>query len=162
MIIFLKIILLVLFYLIFVQDYKDRMVYWFLYFSVGLIGFFIQLLSLNWKVLVINSFLNISLICILIFGGILYSKIIKREKFINNALGIGDVFMFFSLTLLFPTIPFFTFFVFSLIFSLLLHQLLKKNYRNHIHVPLAGYMAIFFSFIIISSFFFNNNWLYTV
>lgn len=157
---FFKILLIVLFQLIFIQDYKQRLVYWFLYFFVGLCGLGLQLAFFHWQTLAINTFINMCFICILILSGFLYSRLIKKEPFINHGIGIGDIFMFFSLCFLFPTVTFLLFFVFSLIFSLMIHLLFKNNYKLHNDVPLAGYMGLFYSFVLLFSFLFEKNWLF--
>jgi hypothetical protein len=51
-------------------------------------------------------------------------------------------------------------FVFSLLFSLLLHSIFKKNQPEHETVPLAGYMSLFFGSVYIADFFFDCNFLY--
>lgn len=155
-----KILLVVLFILIFIQDYKQRLVYWFLYFFVGICSLCLQLTFFDWQTIAINTFINISFISILVVSGFLYCKLIKKEPFLNHSIGIGDIFMFVSLCFLFPAITFILFFVFSLIFSLMIHLLLKEKYTIHNDVPLAGYMSLFFSFILLFSFFLEKNWLY--
>ncbi len=155
-----KILLIVLFILIFIQDYKQRLVYWFLYFFVGICGLSLQLTFFHWQTIAINFFINICFISILIVSGFLYCRLIKKEPFLNHSIGIGDIFMFVSLSFLLPTISFILFFVFSLIFSLMIHLLLKEKYTINNDVPLAGYMSLFFSFILLFSFFLEKNWLF--
>lgn len=155
-----KILLVVLFILIFIQDYKQRLVYWFLYFFVGICSLCLQLTFFDWQTIAINTFINISFISILVVSGFLYCKLIKKEPFLNHSIGIGDIFMFVSLCFLFPAITFILFFVFSLIFSLIIHLLLKEKYTAHNDVPLAGYISLFFSFILLFSFLLEKNWLY--
>lgn len=155
-----KILLFILFILIFIQDYKQRLVYWFLYFFVGICSLCLQLTFFDWQTIAINTFINISFISFLVVSGFLYCKLIKKEPFLNHSIGIGDIFMFVSLCFLFPAITFILFFVFSLIFSLMIHLFLKEKYTAHNDVPLAGYMSLFFSFILLFSFFLEKNWLY--
>lgn len=157
----LKIILVFLFVFIFIQDYKHRLVYWFLYFFVGVCSLILQKVFFQWQIIVINTIINVGFIVILNISGFLYCKLIKNEPFINQSIGIGDVFMFFSLCFLFPPITFIFLFVFSLLFSLIIHLLLKEKYTIiHKNVPLAGYMSLFFSSVLVFSFFLDKNWLY--
>lgn len=160
MIIVLKLILIVLFFLIFKQDYKDRMVSWVLYLSIGITNLILQLLFISWQSVIANSSFNIGFISLLILIMYFYSKLIKRQPLINHSIGVGDIFLFYSLCFLFPIITFMILFIFSLVFSLLLHFLLKKKYNQHNSVPLAGYMALFYSVVLLLSFFTNNTLLY--
>lgn len=155
-----KIMLIIVFLLIFAQDYKDRLVYWFLYLFVGILGVFLQLHWFTWAIVVINTGLNICFVIVLLISGFIYARIIKKEPFLNHSIGTGDVFLFLSICFLFPIVTFILFFVFSLIFSLLVHLLFKKRYSVHQTVPLAGYMSLFFSFVLLFSFFLEKNWLY--
>lgn len=159
---FFKIILIIVFLLIFAQDYKHRLVYWFLYFLVGIVSFLLQLTWFNWPIVAVNAGLNICFVSIFLIIGFIYARLIKKEPFLNHSIGSGDVFLFFSICFLFPTFTFILFFVFSLIFSLVIHLLLKKRYSFHQTVPLAGYMSLFFSFVLLFSFFLEDNWLYTL
>jgi hypothetical protein len=57
--------------------------------------------------------------------------------------------LFFVLAFSFSSISFIILFVFGLIFSLVLHLLLKKK-SKHSTVPLAGYLSLFFSIAYVS------------
>jgi hypothetical protein len=154
--ILLKITLIVLFIFIFYQDYKTRLVYWFLYFFVGFFGTLLHLNHASWTTILFESILNISMILILIGLGFCYSKFILKKEFIDESIGKGDLFLFFSLCFLFPTIIFWVLFLTSLIFSLLIHFFVKKD----TNIPLAGYMSLFFASILFTSLFLKQNILY--
>lgn len=160
MIIVIKLFLVILFLFVFKQDYKDRLVNWILYLLVGITSFILHSSFLSWELALINSIFNFGFISILITILYLYSKLIKRQSLINNSIGIGDVFLFYALCFLFPIMTFTLLFVFSLLFSLLLHFLIKGKYKLHNSVPLAGYIALFYSVVILFSFFVNSTFLY--
>lgn len=137
-----KIILILVFISIFYQDYKDRKVYWFLFPAVGVISGFlyysISLTELFWTSVVMNgSFVTFLLMIIAI-----YSRYILKLPLVK-IFGLGDTLLFVSLIFTFSTVSFITIFVFSLIFSMLLHLILKHFSRIN-SVPLAGYMSLFF------------------
>lgn len=156
----LKIVLIILFILIFIQDYKDRLVYWLLYFFVGVASLCLQLSFFLWQIVATQVFLNCCFILVLIATIFLYSNFFKKQKFLNHSIGVGDIFLFFSTAFMFPTITFIVLFIFSLIFSLTVHMLLIKKKSMHITVPLAGYMSLFFSSVIFISLFLEKNWLF--
>jgi hypothetical protein len=154
----LKLLMLSVLSFIFYQDQKDRMVYWFLYPTVGIIGFCMQLNFLVLEVLVLNSLINLIVIATLLAVLWVYSKLIRKQSLINNGLGLGDILFFVFLSLCFPIVTFIVLFVFSLLFSLLLHFLIKN--KNSVTIPLAGYMSLFFAFVYGLSFFENSNFIF--
>lgn len=160
MILTIKLFLIILFLFVLKQDYKDRLVHWILYLLIGITSFMLHLSFVSWELVLVNSLFNLGFISLLIITTYLYSKLIKGQPLINQSLGIGDVFLFYALCFLFPIIIFVLLFVFSLLFSLLLHSLLKKKYYQHNSVPLAGYIGLFYSFVILFSFFLNSTFLY--
>ena len=160
MIIVIKLFLVILFLSVLKQDYKDRLVSWILYLLIGITSFILHLYYLPWQIALTNSVFNFGFITLLITITYLYSKLRKKQSLINNSLGIGDVFLFYALCFLFPIITFLLLFIFSLVFSLLLHFVLKEKYNQHNNVPLAGYMSLFYSIVILFSFFANHTLLY--
>jgi hypothetical protein len=158
--ILLKIAIVSVFTVITWQDIKERLVYWFCYPLVGILGFFIQKNFLELDTIIINSLVNLSLITTVILILWVYSKIILKRKLVNQSIGIGDVLFFIALAFCFSIVSFYVLFVFSLFFSLLMHFLLKKNYKEHTTIPLAGYMAVFFAFVYCATFFMNCNFLF--
>lgn len=70
----------------------------------------------------------------------------------KNTFGLGDILLFVALAFTFASMSFIIFFIFGLVFSLLLHLLLKHKSKLKT-VPLAGYLSLFFSVAYIS------NWL---
>jgi hypothetical protein len=156
----LKIVLILLLAVITWQDIKDRLVYWFCYPLVGILGFYIQKDFSQMDSIIINSIVNLSLVATVMLILWVYSKIILKKKLINQSIGMGDILFFLALAFCFSIVSFYVLFVFSLVFSILMHFLLKKNYKEHTTIPLAGYMAVFYIFVYISTFFTNSNFLF--
>jgi hypothetical protein len=150
------ILLILTFLLIFYQDITSRMVYWFLYFFVAGLSFIIHNQYQYWKIVLIFSLINAIFITVLILTSFMYAKYIMQQNYLNYSIGMGDIFMFFALTFLFPPITFLILLIASLVFSLFLHFLFKKKYKIHKNVPLAGYMAFFYSLILIISLYSKN------
>lgn len=138
----LKIVLLFILIWIAIQDLRHREVwnYHFLIFGVtGTILFYTTSSSTTFYFASISINILIALILLLL------TKILMRFIFNKKEyLGLGDIFFFFGFAACFPTIGFINFFVFSILFTFVMHLLLKKGfYKTHKTVPLAGFMAIF-------------------
>jgi hypothetical protein len=155
----LKMVLIITFFTILFQDSKDRKVYWFLYPIVGLLTFFIQINESDFLISATNSMVNLAFVFIILSVCYFYAKLKFKKHFTNDVLGIGDVLFFIFISFSFASISFIVLFVFSLLFSLLLH-LIFKNKNIDKTVPLAGYMSLFFGTIYMVSFFFDTNFLY--
>lgn len=132
--------------LITIQDYKDRSVYWFLYGLVGLLVFGIQLIQNPIYSALFNSLSNLIFISILLLFAALYSKIRFKKRLINESLGLGDILFFIAISFAFAPISFLILFVFSFLFSLVLHLFLNHK-KKATTVPLAGHMALFFGIV---------------
>lgn len=158
-----KIILVISLLIIFYQDQKDRMVHWWL-FLISAIGLsFIQIQKVGWLQFGIHSVFNIGLVLILLLVLLGYVRIRMQTFSLQNVLGLGDIFFLFALGLGFATLSFITMLVFGLILSLLLHLVLKKKgdstlSRKHTQkeiqhqgdtVPLAGYLSLFFTMVLV-------------
>ena len=129
--------------MVLIQDIKERQVYWFLCPLIGLCAGI--LLYQNTLPQLFYATIVINLVFVLILMGVifLYSKL-KLKTSISNTFGLGDSLLFFALIFSFSSISFIVLFVFGLIFSLVLHLILKKN-SKHQTVPLAGYLSLFFA-----------------
>ena len=153
-----KVLLLFTFAIILFQDVKDRQVWWFLYPLVGTFAGFIFYDESELYSFLINVIINLIFVLILLSLSFVYATMMMREKFLK-VIGLGDVLLFIFLAFTFSSISFLILFIFSLIFSMLMHILLKN--RNTLHtVPLAGYMSLFFGSIYFSTLFYNCNFLY--
>jgi hypothetical protein len=155
----LKIVLIICFFIILFQDSKDRKVYWFLYPIVGLLTFFIQKNQNNFLITVTNSMVNLAFVFIILSVCYFYAKLKLKKHFTDDVIGIGDILFFIFISFSFASISFVVIFVFSLLFSLLLHLVFKNKNRDKT-VPLAGYMSLFFGTIYMVSFFCDTNFLY--
>lgn len=153
-----KTIIIIFLGVIFWQDQKERLVYWFLYPLAGLTGFFIQTNLIVNEMILLNSAVNLCLITTILLILNIYSNFILKKKLIGESIGIGDILFFISLCFCFPIVSFLILFVFSLIFSLMLHILKKKEKVET--VPLAGYMSFFFAVIYFLTFFLNFEFLF--
>lgn len=160
MIVILKLFIISIFALVLYQDTKDRMVYWFLYPLIGLLGLLIQSFYIPWNAILIYVFINLILILVLILISYLYLTVILKRKYINESIGLGDLLLFISLSLVFPTITFWVLFVISLLFSLVLYFFIKNIKKEIKTIPLAGYMSLFFGIIYLVTLFANKNILY--
>ncbi|WP_345145571.1 hypothetical protein [Flavobacterium ginsengiterrae] len=154
---YLKLILIIVFTFVLYQDFKSRMVYWFLYPVIGILVFIIQTNVLPLSVALTNFAINLLFIGILLGTSLLYAKF-KRLDF-KNTIGIGDVLFFVFIAASFSVVSFWILFVFSLIFSLILH-LVITNKKEQSTVPLAGYMSLFFGVVYAVSFCCSDTFLY--
>ncbi len=133
---------------IFYQDLKAREVYWFLFPVFGIcsaILFYNETLPELFYVSVGMNFIFISLLLLVVF---LYAKLKLKSSF-GSAFGLGDVLLFMGLVFSFSTISFLVVFVFSLLFALILHLVLKQGSKLQ-SVPLAGYISLFFGIAYLS------------
>ena len=140
--VFVKIILTICFLFVFLQDFKERLVFWFLFPIIGLLCAWLfynnTLPELFYNALKMN--LGFILIFVLIIS--LYAQL-KLKMAVLKAIGLGDLLLFIAVSLAFSTISFIIIFISALIFSLALHLVLSKN-KKVLTVPLAGYMSLFF------------------
>jgi len=146
--IILKILLIGTLGFIFYQDLKEREVYWFLFPLFGGIGATLFYNNTSPELFYISVAMNFIFISLLLLIVLLYSKLKLKSNF-SEVFGLGDALLFIGLTFSFSTISFLIIFVFSLLFTLLLHLSLKQ-YSKIQTVPLAGYISLFFAFAYIS------------
>jgi hypothetical protein len=88
--------------------------------------------------------INLFFVLILVIAVFLYSRI-KLKTEMKQVFGSGDLLLFLGLAFSFSSISFMVLFSSALVFSLLVHLVLKKN--NPGTVPLAGYMSMFFAVV---------------
>jgi hypothetical protein len=103
--------------------------------------------------------LGFNLLFVTIILGVSWLYIKFRKLDFLNAIGIGDILFFAFISFTFSIVSFLILFVFSLLFSLILHFALS-NKKGQQTVPLAGYMSLFFGVIYVTSFFYNSPFLY--
>jgi hypothetical protein len=153
-----KLLLIGVFFLVFVQDSKDRKVYWFLYPIIGVLVFVLQIKAISIHPALINGGLNLVFVSLLILVCFLYAKL-KLQQPLREVFGLGDILFFMTIAFSFSLVSFLILFVFALLFSLLLHLVLKHRQTDKT-VPLAGNMALFFGVVYGTSFFWECNFLY--
>jgi len=137
-----KLILITAFLIVFLQDYKERQVYWFMFLIVGCLSGFLFYKSTLPELFITSVLLNIGFVGVLVFVMYLYAKLKLRTNLLST-IGLGDLFLFLALAVSFSTISFIVIFISSLIFSLLVHLYVSKHKKMET-VPLAGYMSLFF------------------
>lgn len=154
---YLKVLLIIIFAIVLYQDFKSRLVYWFLYPIIGILAFAIQLYNLPTAVAFFNLGFNVLFVAIILGVAFLYVRF--RQLNFSNSIGIGDILFFIFISGTFSIVSFLVLFVFALLFSLLLHFVLnnKKEYQT---VPLAGYMSLFFGAVYVMTFLYNSSFLY--
>lgn len=144
MVIPIKILLLLCLLFIFFQDYRDRQVYVFLFPLFGILGTYLFFSSSTLEYYVLSVSINFGIVLIVILLNYLFAKLVLKKKFLREALGLGDILFFLAFTISFPTVSFVNFFVFSILFTFVLHlalsKILKQKKEN---IPLAGYMSLF-------------------
>lgn len=123
------------------QDLKDRKVYWFLFLAVTLLCGLLHYQNTLPGLFLTATAINLFFVLILVIAVFLYSRI-KLKTEMKQVFGSGDLLLFLGLAFSFSSISFMALFSSALVFSLLVHLVLKKN--NPGTVPLAGYMSLFF------------------
>lgn len=152
-----KLLLVSVFAIILYQDFKNRLVYWFLYPIIGILAFVVQLHNVPLRLAFFN--LGINLLFVSLILGISFIYIRFRNLNFKNTIGIGDVLFFIFISGSFAIVSFLILFVFALFFSLILHMVLSSK-ENDKTVPLAGYMALFFGSVYAITFLYNGTFLY--
>lgn len=182
---FIKIFLVVTLAVIFYQDYRSRMVSVFLFPAAALLFGTLHFLHTDRYVFLISCGINMAFVAIILLVLYLYTTIKLKKRFLNTSFGMGDLWFFIAISLGFPTVTFAILFVFSVLFSLVLHLFFKQkaqvpvipdvkrmytpadepvNANKHLQktVPLAGYMSLFFALVFSVSVFCNFPSLYLV
>ncbi len=140
----LKLLSISLYSIICYQDFKERMVHWFLFPILALVIGYSMAADYSIYFYLINVTYNVVFISTII--GILwvYTRLIKKIKFLNHSFGLGDLLLFYALCFGFNAEIFKYLLVCSIILSLLLHLLLRKKQKNPT-IPLAAYVSLFFA-----------------
>lgn len=141
----LKVLLIASLLVVFYQDVKTYTVYWFVFPLIALITGYLFYSNTNAYFFKWSVIINLIIILILLIVTWLYTKF-KIQTDFSKVIGIGDLLLFVALSFTFATITFLTIFVFALLFSLIIHLILK---RSKPYVPLAGYMCLFYAMVYI-------------
>ncbi len=129
--------------MIFLQDTKERQVYWFLFPIIGMCSGVLLYKNTIPELFFRYVLVNVMFITLLVSVVYLYSKF-KLKTTIRQTFGLGDGLLFLALAFSFSSVSFIILFVFGLVFSLVLHLFLKQK-SKHNTVPLAGYLSFFFA-----------------
>lgn len=153
---FVKIAVVVCLLTIFYQDLKDRLVHWWL-FAIGTVGLAIlHIQNVGYTFFGFNIMVNCAIVCLVLSILWAYARFKMNVSNLRDIFGLGDILFLFLIAIGFSTISFLTFFVFGLLFSLLVHIILRYSLSRkrdlepkEMTVPLAGYLALFFSAILL-------------
>jgi len=148
MILGIKIVLIISFLFVFLQDFKTREVYWVLFPIIASCCGILHYKNVVYSTFIYTIGLNLTFISLMLLVIYLYSKY-KLNMAFKNTFGLGDVLLFIGLIFSFSSTSFIIIFVFSLVFALVLH-LFFKNKTNNSSVPLAGYLSLFFASVYVS------------
>ncbi len=139
-----KILLFLSLAFIFFQDYQDRRVYVFLFPLFGVLGTYLFFLNATLEYYLLSLCINVGIVLLIVLLNYLFARLILKKKFLNEALGLGDILFFIGFAFCFPTVTFINFFVFSILFTFVLHLALSKLVKDkNSDIPLAGYMSLF-------------------
>ncbi len=163
MVLVLKLLLLAVLSFIAYQDFKERMVFLFLFPCFAILGGYLYFDTTFTLVFFYNVLINLFFIAIVLLFCFLYSKIVLKKKFTKEVMGLGDILFFVGFAISFPVISFLTLFVFSIIFTTIIYFLSNKIFDNRFkNVPLAGCMAVFLISVYLLNWSGFYNALYTI
>ncbi len=137
--IFLKIIIVISCVIITIQDHLSRSVWWFVFPLLGISMGMIYYQNSQQENFLINCFINNVILLIIMALAILILKLKRPELGMDRMIGLGDILLFLAFSFGFPSMAFVIILVSSLIFSLVVHLVLRKNHQET--VPLAGYSS---------------------
>ena len=143
MIVTLKIILIVVSVMVLYQDLKERQTYWFWFPILAIAYGLLHLDQVIFEVFALTTLFNLCVISIFFIVIYAYAKL-KLKVRPQQVFGLGDALLFVTFSFTFPTGSFISVFLFSLVFSLVIHLLVKQQSKFST-VPLAGYMCLFFA-----------------
>lgn len=147
--------------LIFYQDLKERAVWWFLFPLFIMTAGYLYYQQTLPQVFLQNIGLNLIGMTIVLGVSFLYAQFKMKVNFFRDAFGLGDLLFFLGIAIAFPSISFAVLFVFSLIFSLVLHFTVSRT-KTQVNIPLAGYASLFLLFVYFSHWFGMYNNLYFI
>jgi len=135
-------VLLILFFMISIQDFRHRAIHAYLLIVIAIVSTLLNyiepLLSL-YEIVKSITFLGCTSI-----GFMIYQTIKNKhlENPIDTSIGLGDILFFIVITPLFQIHNYVLFFIVGLFLSILLFMITHKN-STHTTIPLAGYLALF-------------------
>jgi hypothetical protein len=144
MVFIIKSILLITLVNIFYLDFKERKAWNFTFPIIAICGGYLFFDNSNWDFFITSVLINSGIVIILILINYLVARFLMKKKFLNEAIGIGDILFFFAFAFSFPPISFINFFVFSVLFTFVFHIIMRiRSSSSYQSAPLAGCMALF-------------------
>lgn len=129
---------------IFIQDWKDRAVYWWLFPPLLMIGGY-QFYQTSYPIAdAFASLYFLLMILVLLIGYVSF----KRKKWVNifkTDFGLGDVLFLIAIIPFFSHNAYIVFFISGMFLSLIVHRFVMMRKKST--VPLAGYLALYVALI---------------
>ncbi|MFY0602964.1 MAG: general secretion pathway protein [Flavobacteriaceae bacterium] len=160
MIISLNITIILLLFLTFYQDMKERKVMLIVLVALFILSGFLHSQFYILEIFLLNVLLNITIVSLVLFILFLYTRFVLHKK-LFEAFGLGDAIFFLILSISFPIPTFLVIFSSSLLFAFILSIGLKKSMKDKT-IPLAGFQALFVLLILLSNLLFNFTNLYQI
>lgn len=144
----LKILVFIVLFLIFIQDFKSRAVYWVVFpILLALLGIIRYTMYYSFSGIWMPALLNIGFLTLQIALLSVYFSI-KNKRFINisdGLLGLGDILFLLSITVYPSVLSFLFFYIVSLVLVLLTWLLWQSSsVKTRKEIPLAGMQALIF------------------
>jgi hypothetical protein len=146
--ILIKCILIISLLAILIQDYKERMVYWFLFPLFLIAAGFLFASNTIIEIYAFSVASNLILCSIMLMILYVYFKLRYKSAFFE-VMGLGDVLFLVALSFSFAPMSFLILLVSGLLFCLLIHQTLSRA-QTHETIPLAGYLSAFFCLVYVA------------
>ncbi len=146
MMLFLRVLLMILFVVVLIQDVKSRAINIFLLPAILLCALFIRYKETGLYFTSVYLY-NAIFLFVVFFVLSLYFSIRKKMLWnpFKDSMGIGDLLFFIAVIPLFDLHSYMYFFIIGLVFSMVVHLLVKsiKKSKDSTTVPLAGYLSLF-------------------
>ena len=140
------------------QDFKDRAIsVWvfvalFLFKSISIVFLNVEI---NWLSSIINIvYVSIIVLCVFLYYFIKYKS--NSIQQLQNSVGLGDVIIVVYFMLILPSVFFIFFIQLSILLSLVMYVMLRKLILKK-EIPFAGYISLFYVFLVLISQFTNKN-----
>jgi hypothetical protein len=143
------------------QDIKDREVSWILFPVLSITLTMLHFHNVDWPTLGVSILINIITVSFVVFLLWLITRFVFHKAFLNVSFGLGDLLLFYTLALGFPTVTFIYLFIGAIGFALLAFLPMKLFLKSDT-VPLAGLMGIFLMAVLFISFIPSSPSLYSI
>lgn len=129
------------------QDIRERQIYILLLVSLAVLLASIHFIMWDtWYLFGLNIAINLLLVGSIIIVLYLVTRGLFKKSFLDHSFGKGDLILFLALALAHPTMTFVVLFACALIFSLIMAFVLQPRIKE---IPLAGYMCLFYTIILV-------------